>query len=94
MRSPSSIAKCTDPDPDSPPRLRLDNQTLLSVISNGIEQIYSPTRRNTRKQQYTSAFDRKSSAGARRQTTKEEGSKEKDTQEGTDVKHVKNEYVH
>ena len=39
-------------------------------------------------------FDKLSSSGARLQTTKEEGSKEEDRQEGTDVRNVKNEYVH
>ena len=35
-----------------------------------------------------------SSLGARRQTTKEEGHKEENRQEGADVGNVKNEYVH
>jgi len=48
--------------------------------------MYSLVRENTRKQQYTSAFDIPfSSSGAR---TKEEGSKEEDRQEGADVQNI------
>ena len=60
--------------------------------------MYSPIRRNTRKQGNTSAFDKKlSSSGARKIDIiiKEEGSKEEDRQEETDVKNlsVKNGYA-
>ena len=58
--------------------------------------MYSPIRRNTRKQGNTSAFDRKFSlSGARKQLIiKEEGCKEEDRQEA-DVKNlfVKNGYA-
>ena len=58
--------------------------------------MYSPMRRNIRKQQCTSAFDFwfyfiylsfscSSSSGVGRGTTKKEGSKEEDRQEGADV---------
>ena len=55
--------------------------------------MYSPVRRNTRKQRNTSTFDRKlSSSNARKDRQiiiiKEEGSKEEDRQEETDVKHL------
>ena len=51
--------------------------------------MYSPIRRNTRKQGNTSAFDRKlSSSGARKIDIiiKEQGNKEEDRQEEADVK--------
>ena len=53
--------------------------------------MYSPIRRNTKKQGNTSAFDRKlSSSNARKiDNNKEEGSKEEDRQEEADVKNKK-----
>ena len=48
--------------------------------------MYSPIRRNTRKQGNTSAFDQKlSSSGARKQIIIKEESKEEDGQEEADV---------
>ena len=50
--------------------------------------MYSPIRRNTRKQGNTSAFDRKLASSKARKIDiiiKEEGSKEEDRQEETDV---------
>ena len=57
--------------------------------------MYSPIRRNTRKQGNTSAFDNKlSSSGARKYIIiKEEGSQEGDRQEAEFFKNVKNVYA-
>ena len=57
---------------------------LIVAEYNRSREMYSPVRRNTRKQQYPSAFDKNGLLRVQedRQTTKEEGSKEENRREG------------